>query len=204
MSNFFDATGHRDWWQDYGDYLGDDEDPLPDAGRRLAAAIRKANKDVYTVANKNAVHYGMGSTIVAVHLPPGTETMFVGHVGDSRCYRIRDASLDLLTRDHSLVNEALALDPEMTEEEVARLPSNIITRALGMEPTVDVDVGSAEVEQGDTILLCSDGLSGLLSNDEILEALQLLEDPREVCDTLVALANEAGGFDNITALVLRI
>jgi protein phosphatase len=125
-------------------------------------------------------------------------------VGDSRCYRIRDRKLELLTSDHSLVNEALALDPEMTEEELARLPHNIITRALGMDPTVDVDVRSVEIAAADTYLLCSDGLSGLISNHEIFEAIQLIDDPVEVCDLLVTLANEAGGLDNITALVLKV
>jgi protein phosphatase len=203
VSNFFDATrSDEESWSPVYDEPDDDE--LPPPARRLVAAIRKANADVYQVASNDTRRYGMGSTVVAAYLPPGTTRLFIGHVGDSRCYRIRDKRLELLTFDHSLVNEALALDPEMTEEELARLPSNIITRALGMEARVDVDVRETEVEKGDTYLLCSDGLSGLISSDEILEAIHLLDDPKEVCDVLVALANDAGGLDNITALVVRI
>ena len=201
ITNFFDATRAEAW---SAEFTEPEDEGLAVPARRLAAAIRKANKDVYTVASSNMRHYGMGSTVVTAFLPPSTRIMHVAHVGDSRCYRIRERSLELLTRDHSLVNEALAIDPEMTKEELARLPQNIITRALGMEPTVDVDVVSVEVERGDTYLLCSDGLSGLISNEEILEAIQLIEDPVEVCDLLVELANDAGGLDNITALVLRI
>ena len=92
----------------------------------------------------------------------------------------------------------------MTEEELSRLPQNIITRALGMESSVEVDVGSVEIEKGDTFLLCSDGLSGLLSTDEMLEAIALVDDAKEACEVLVAMANEAGGIDNITALALKV
>jgi protein phosphatase len=200
MANFYEATVEEPWSDEFTE-PEDADRPRP--ARRLAAAIRKANKDVYTVASTNMRHYGMGSTVVAASLP-SPSTMHIGHVGDSRCYRIRDRKLELLTSDHSLVNEALALDPEMTEEELARLPHNIITRALGMDPTVDVDVRSVEIAAADTYLLCSDGLSGLISNHEIFEAIQLIDDPVEVCDLLVTLANEAGGLDNITALVLKV
>jgi serine/threonine protein phosphatase PrpC len=199
VTNFFEATEMEHW----ADVYDEPEDAgLPDDARRLVAAIRKANRDVYVVANSTAGHYGMGSTVVASYMPKNSKLMHIGHVGDSRCYRIRSGELKRLTRDHSLVEEALALDPEMTEDELARLPSNIVTRALGMDPSVLVDVRTVKVKPGDTYLLCSDGLSGLISNDEIIDAIELLDDPHEVCDLLVALANDAGGQDNITALVL--
>jgi len=200
VADFFEATCESDWPPDL-DYDGD-EGLVPPA-RRLAASIRKANRDVHLASNANSSHYGMGSTVVAIHAPLGSRTIYIGHVGDSRCYRIRDAKLDVLTRDHSLVGEALALDPNMPEEELERLPHNIITRALGVEYEVDVDIQSQKTRRGDTYLLCSDGLSGLISNGEILEAMTLLEDAEEVCNLLVALANEAGGHDNITVLVLK-
>jgi protein phosphatase len=111
--------------------------------------------------------------------------------------------LELLTSDHSLVNEARAIDPNISDDDLAKLPSNIITRALGTDPRVQVDVASARVKSGDTYLLCSDGLSGLTSGEQILQAITLLDDPAEVCSLLVALANEAGGQDNITALAIK-
>jgi protein phosphatase len=201
VANFFEVTQHEDYARELLE-PGDEAFDAP--GTRLRAAIRKANRDVFAASADNAVHYGMGSTVVAAHLPSDAERMYIAHVGDSRCYRIRGKKLELLTRDHSLINEALALDPTMSAEDLARLPTNIITRALGMDAHVEVDLTYADVLEGDTYLLCSDGLSGLITNDEILEAITLVEDASEVCDLLVALANEAGGVDNITALALKV
>ena len=201
VADFFEVSAHASW---DGQFDGPEDDQLPTEGRRLVAAIRKANRDVHSAARENAVHHGMGSTVVAIYLPADGDDMFIAHVGDSRCYRIRDGELELLTRDHSLVNEALALDPSMSEEDLALLPSNIITRALGMEAEVAVDVRATKTRPGDTYLLCSDGLSGLITKDEITEALVLVDEPEEVCALLVALANEAGGYDNITALAVRV
>jgi protein phosphatase len=201
VANFFDVTSREPEWS--AEYDGPEDDVLPQPARRLAAAIRKANRDVHLAASEHLEHHGMGSTVVAVHLPPGDNVMFIAHVGDSRCYRIRENMLELLTSDHSLVNEARAIDPNISDDDLARLPSNIITRALGMDPRVQVDVASALVKSGDTYLLCSDGLSGLTSGEQILQAITLLDDPAEVCSLLVALANEAGGQDNITALAIK-
>ncbi len=200
MSNFFevllDDVG-------YDAFSLPADDVLPLGARRLAASIRKANHDVFSASADNLVHHGMGSTVVAAYVPRGGDLMHIAHVGDSRCYRIRKGKLEQLTSDHSLVNEALALDPNMSPEDLARLPSNIITRALGMDPAVDVDVATCEIEPDDTFLLCSDGLSGLLTDSEMLEAVDLVQDASDVCDLLVALANDAGGLDNITALALK-
>lgn len=201
VANFFEVL--RDD-TDFSAFTVPEDASLALGARRLAAAIRKANHDVYSASADNLVHHGMGSTVVAAHIGPTGEEMHIAHVGDSRCYRIRDRQLELLTSDHSLVNEALAIDPNMSPEDLARLPTNIITRALGMDPDVDVDISSTKVADGDTYLLCSDGLSGLINDSEILEALDLVDDASEVCDLLVALANDAGGLDNITALALKV
>jgi len=202
VGDFFEVTGTGAAWDDA--FVEPADADLPRAARRLVAAIRKANHDVFEASGDHARSQGMGSTVVACHIDDELPSrMHIAHVGDSRCYRIRNRKLELLTSDHSLVNEARAIDPSMTEEELARLPQNIITRALGMEATVEVDVGSVEVDEGDTYLVCSDGLSGLLSSDEMLEAMALVEDANEVCEVLVAMANEAGGIDNITALALK-
>jgi PPM family protein phosphatase len=177
--------------------------------QNLAAAIRKANRDVFEISSTYRQHHGMGSTVVAAFLSRAGGVMHVGHVGDSRCYRYRDGKLEQLTHDHSLINDALALKPDLTPEELARLPKNIITRALGMREDVKVDIRSDQVRLGDIYLLCSDGLSGMVEEEEIENVLAAAyaihgSDLRESCETLVTLANDAGGTDNITALLIRI
>ncbi|MBI4703044.1 MAG: serine/threonine-protein phosphatase [Deltaproteobacteria bacterium] len=201
VGNFFEATGDGTWDELYA---RPSDEPLPPAARRLAAAIRKANLDVHTLSLGRPEHRGMGSTIVAAHLPPGTRELHVGHVGDSRCYRIRGGRIELLTRDHSLLNEAKALDPPLSDADLARVPPNIITRALGMDASVDVDVRTFDVEAGDGYLLCSDGLSSMLDEAQMLEAVLLLQGSPEASDLLVALANEAGGLDNVTAVLVQV
>lgn len=200
MANFFEATTHAP----VPGPLAEDEVELDEAGRRLVAAIRKANRDVFEISTTMQQHQGMGSTVVAAHASPATGLIHVGHVGDSRCYRIRGDSIELLTRDHSLVNDALAIKPDLSEEELARLPRNIITRALGMKDLVKVDYSGHELVVGDIYLLCSDGLSGMVSDEQILEVFAITDDLGEICDLLVAMANEAGGADNITAVVTRV
>jgi protein phosphatase len=130
--------------------------------------------------------------------------MYIGHVGDSRAYRLRSGQIQQMTRDHSLVNDYLMAMPELTEEQRSELPKNVITRALGMQDQVMVDLQSDDAEPGDVYLLCSDGLSGMIDDSEILDVLRGSQDLEAVCKRLVALANEHGGEDNITALVVRI
>jgi protein phosphatase len=179
-----------------------DADRTP-AARRLATCIRKANRDVFEISSTVPKHRGMGSTVVAAHYEAEAETLHVAHVGDSRAYRVRAGHIDQLTRDHSLVNDALAMKPDLTPKELARLPHNIITRALGMTPNVEVDLHSFPVERGDVYLLCSDGLTGMVSDEQILDLVSMTDELGELCELLVALANDAGGTDNITVLVLR-
>jgi protein phosphatase len=130
--------------------------------------------------------------------------MYIGHVGDSRCYRVRRGELRQMTRDHSLINDYLLAMPDLTEEQRSELPKNVITRALGMQDQVMVDLQSDEPQAGDMYLLCSDGLSGMIGEDEILDILMSTSDLDEACRRLVARANEHGGEDNITAIVVRI
>ncbi|MBM4358066.1 MAG: serine/threonine-protein phosphatase [Deltaproteobacteria bacterium] len=185
-----------------GDLVYPAEARLPKAAIRLLAAVRKANRDVHLASLDSSSHRGMGSTVVAIHFGESGDVAYIGHVGDSRCYRIRSGHIELLTEDHSLVNEARAMDPSLTEEDLARLPTNIITRALGLEREVQVDLRAVEVLPKDVFLLCSDGLSGLVSSREMVEAVRLADDLEEASELLVALANEEGGYDNITALVV--
>jgi protein phosphatase len=177
---------------------------LPPEAQSLVTAIRKANHQLYSISSTDARHKGMGSTIVALLFSREHGQVHVAHVGDSRCYRIRDGRIEQLTRDHSLVNEAIALKPDLTKAQIARLPKNVITRALGMAPVVQVDIRTERLQPGDAFLLCSDGLSGLVPDDQMLEIVGMAEDTNEACELLVAFANEAGGTDNISALVVRV
>ena len=201
LGNFFEAT-HQPEGVPAVD-LPEDYDELPPAARRLAAGVRKANHDVFTISSTYQQHHGMGSTMVALHLVENGE-IHVGHVGDSRCYRISDGEIVQLTRDHSLINDALEMKPDLLPEEIARLPKNIITRALGMKDAVKVDIRSDRAEPGDVYLLCSDGLTGMVPDVQILEVVGLTDNPQEACELLVAEANDAGGTDNISALIIHV
>jgi len=144
----------------------------------------------------------MGTTIVST-LVSG-DKIYVGHVGDSRVYRVRDNGITQLTRDHSLLEDYKEAKPDMSEDEQRNFPhKNVITRALGMRETVLVDLVTDETRHGDVYLLCSDGLSGMVRNEEIREVLRTIDDPLEVCKTLTDRANQAGGHDNITVVVSK-
>src|SRR5262249_61494253 len=123
--------------------------------------------------------------------------------GVTRAYRVRGQQIQPLPRDPSLINDSLLAMPELTEEQRAELPKNVITRALGMQDSVAVDLVSDEPQLGDVYLLCSDGLSGMLSDDQILGVVDETTDTKEICRRLIQAANDPGGQDNITALVIR-
>jgi protein phosphatase len=183
--------------------LRKEDESLTDSERRLVLGVRKANADVYEISSTRIEHQGMGSTIVAMHVSKGSSQIEIAHIGDSRCYRIRDAKIQQLTRDHSLIGDALAWNPNLSEEELSRLPKNIISRALGLKRYVEVDVKSEAALPGDIYLLCSDGLSGMVKDAQILDLFLLSDDLQEACENLIAVANEAGGSDNITAVAIR-
>jgi protein phosphatase len=199
VCNFFEVTGKSDYPDSYRALL---DLTLATAARRLCAAIRKANADVHEMARRKR-HEKMSSTVVAAHIAPNDGTLHVAHVGDSRCYRVRAGGIELLTRDHSLRNEARISAPGVSEKQIAKLPKNAITRALGRKETVEIDVQSLPVLADDIYLLCSDGVNKMLPDARILEALQLADDPQEAAKLLIELANEAGGKDNITTVVLQ-
>ncbi|HZO14621.1 MAG TPA: protein phosphatase 2C domain-containing protein [Polyangiaceae bacterium] len=171
----------------------------------VVVGVRLANQHVFSRARRSQNETGMGTTIVAIMFSPDGKQVIVGHVGDSRCYRIRDNHITQLTSDHSLVSEVTEIAPWLSEDEVNQLPSNVITRALGMAPDVVVDLLTTETRDGDIYLLCSDGLNGMLTDDEILAIAgkrdALLE---QICDDLIAKANAAGGNDNTTVVVVRV
>lgn len=200
LRNFFRATTNG---VVPGEELRGDQD-LTEAARRLAMGVRKANADVFEISSTRLEHKGMGSTLVAMSVSRDTGSVQIAHVGDSRCYRIRDGKMEQMTRDHSLIGDALAWNPNLSEEELAMLPKNIISRALGLKANVEVDIRSDPGLPGDIYLLCSDGLCGVVKDKQILDIILLSNDLAEACDSLIALANDAGGPDNITAVTIRL
>jgi serine/threonine protein phosphatase PrpC len=169
---------------------------------RLSVGIRLANKKIHESASKDVRLNGMGTTIVIGQI--SDEHFYVAHVGDSRCYRIRQGQVKQITRDHSLLEDYKEARPGMSAEEQRKFPhKNVITRALGMRDTVQVDITSEQIEDGDIFLLCSDGLSGMVADPAFAEHLKVGCDLDAAVGKLVAAANAAGGTDNITVLVLE-
>jgi len=171
------------------------------ASNQLASAIRSANEAIYRTAQQGAGQQGMGATIVAVWCTD--ERMSVAHVGDSRIYRLRGGELDQLTQDHSFVAEQVR-QGKMTEQEASSSTmQNVLIRALGIDPTVEVDVSEELLMETDIVLLCSDGLTRELSDAQIAAVLGKCDGPQAAASRLVDLAKQAGGRDNVTVVVLR-
>ncbi len=169
---------------------------------RLVCSIKLANLRIFETSCRDIRYKGMGTTIVAVMLCG--DKAYIGHVGDSRCYRVRNGGIDQLTRDHSLLEDYKEAKPDMTEEEERNFPhKNVITRALGMRETVQVDIRGHQIEDGDTFLLCSDGLSGMVTDEHLQEIVSSAGTLERAVAELVDSANRAGGTDNITTLLLQ-
>jgi PPM family protein phosphatase len=168
---------------------------------QLLSAIYAANQAIYRAAQTRGTDRQMGATIVAVRFI--SERMTLAHVGDSRAYRLRNGQIEQLTRDHSFVAEQVR-QGRMTEQEAGQSGlQNVLTRALGIALEVDVDLTEELMLDGDTILLCSDGLTRELTDAQIAAVLNDCDDAQEAASQLVDMAKEAGGGDNITVLVLR-
>jgi len=147
----------------------------------------------------------MGTTVVGALFVREDRKIHVAHVGDSRAYRVRAGDITQLTRDHSLLNDYLLVMPNLTDTQKERLPTNVITRALGMQDAVAVDLYFENVEPGDVYVLCSDGLNGMVSDDRILEIVHAAgSDVETTARALIAEANQNGGEDNITVVVIQI
>jgi len=170
---------------------------------RVAALIREANRRVYERATSDPAASGMGTTMT-VALVEGS-TVSIGHVGDSRAYLVREGRMEQLTDDHSLVNE-LCKSGKLSREEAETHPQrSVITRAVGTDPDVDVDAFAIEARDGDVFLLCSDGLTDMVDDEDILDLLERHRDDLDrAVRSLVAAANRGGGEDNITALAFRL
>ena len=169
----------------------------------IDALIQEANRRIYDRASTDPTASGMGTTMT-VALVEGM-SVAIGHVGDSRAYLVRGEHMEQLTEDHSLVNELLKTG-KLSEEEAQIHPQrSVITRAVGTDPDVDIDGFTIEAEEGDVFLICSDGLSDMVEDEEILELVHAnREDLDKAVKALVAAANRGGGEDNITAVAFQI
>jgi serine/threonine protein phosphatase PrpC len=166
----------------------------------LTEQVERANRAVFERSQSDRDVSGMGTTLTAALIEGGAVRL--AHVGDSRAYLFRGGKLRLLTEDHTLVHR-MVVEGEITETEAENHPHrSVLTRALGVEGDVRVDETKVEVQDGDRLLLCTDGLTGMLSEDEIMSVLQDVRDPQEAVDRLVREANRAGGIDNITAVII--
>jgi protein phosphatase len=169
----------------------------------LRVGIKVANDKIRTAAKQDRAKTRMGTTIVA--LAVGDAQLTIAHAGDSRAYRLRSGDLKRLTRDHSIVEEMIAARPEMTDEEIAAFAHrNVVTRSLGSKEEIEPTVLVEPLEPGDLYLVCSDGLWGSVPDEKMKGILLSTADIEAACQLLIDAANEAGGPDNITAVIVRV
>jgi len=197
MSQFFAATSadpEATWPYKMDKTRGYEEN-------RLVTGIKLANRRIFEASQREIKLHGMGTTMVA--LLAVRDACLIGHVGDSRAYRLRGTTLEQLTEDHSLLNDYIKMK-SMTAEEIENFPhKNVIVRALGMKESVRVDAIYDKPQPGDVYLLCSDGLCGPAGDAEIRDILIKHKDLKEAAQALIDRANENGGPDNITAVLCR-
>lgn len=167
--------------------------PLPKRASRLRGAILLANERILTAAQENDAYAGMGTTVVSAYFSPNNQRVYIAHVGDSRCYRLRSGRLTQLTTDHTLGAAG-----------IQGKSAAVLSRAVGIEEAVDVDISMESPLPGDIYLLCSDGLSRMVNDAEIQLTLESVKDLEEATKILVDKANQGGGRDNITAILVRV
>jgi serine/threonine protein phosphatase PrpC len=169
---------------------------------RMVTAIKLANLKIHEQAQKDPRCHGMGTTVVSALFVD--DALVVGHVGDSRLYRRRDGVFEQITEDHSLLNDYIKMK-HLSPDEIAAFPhKNVIVRALGMKDTVQVDVHVDAPRLGDVYLICSDGLSGMIKDEEMADIAMSDRDLDVVCERLITTANKNGGLDNITVVAVRL
>ncbi len=179
-----------------------DSEGLQPHSRRLKAAVGEAHSHVVDAVQRDSTLAGMGTTVVSFMLDESVAA--VAHVGDSRLYRFRGGDLDLITQDHTWVNEQV-LAGHLSEDQARSHPlKSVVTRAIGGDGEIDVDVREIDVKAGDLYLLCSDGLTTMLSDEEILANLETGESLDRLCAGLVEAANRRGGLDNVTVVLLSV
>jgi len=176
-----------------GHFGGAPDGSLPRRGDELVRAIKCANREIYEKASEDSAKTGMGTTVVAARFSPNKKRVYVAHVGDSRCYRLQRGALEQLTSDHTL--GSLGMTGRNAEK---------LIRALGVQPEVDVDLRVDVCEDGDLFLLCSDGLSKMVPDAEIVEILSKPAALDQTVNDLIAAANAHGGRDNVSVILARI
>jgi protein phosphatase len=169
---------------------------------RMVTAIKLANLKIHEESQSNPACRGMGTTVVSCYF--ADDALVIGHVGDSRLYRLREGIFDQVTEDHSLLNDYIKMK-HLTPEEIAAFPhKNVIVRALGMKSTVQVDVHIEQPRLGDVFVLCSDGLSGMVPDTKLADIVAGELELNQLCERLIDTANSNGGLDNITVVAARI
>jgi protein phosphatase len=171
--------------------------------RRLAAAIHRANLEIIDIAKKSKRYHGMGTTIVALAFSPDGDVVHIAHVGDSRCYRLRGAALDPITLDHSLMMDVLETNPDAEDSLLERMPRHVVTRALGMDPVMRVSSRTLRTQPGDIFMLCSDGLSGVVDDEQLELALCEHRAPDAHVRALIDAALAADTQDNVGVVVVE-
>jgi serine/threonine protein phosphatase PrpC len=198
IANFFKATRQDEdiTWP----YKMDKNRPYDE--NRFIMSVKLANLRIFEASQREARYRGMGTTLAGVNFIDGDA--LIAHVGDSRVYRVRNKQMTQLTEDHSLLNDYIKAK-KLTPDEIANFPhKNVIVRALGMKETVLVDLSRHTLQAGDVFISCSDGLSGMVTDEELLEVINTTPDLQAAVTTLINKANEAGGVDNITVVIARI
>jgi PPM family protein phosphatase len=196
MATAFIQTELGRWLIDVGKVATD-----PEVRRAMDICVDNANRAIFNAANANPQYAGMGTTLV-VAVFRGTRVL-IGHVGDSRAYRLRGGRLVQMTRDHSLLQEQIDAGLITPEQASFSGNKNLVTRAVGVEDTVLLEIHQHEVHPGDLYLLCSDGLSDMLDDETLSQLLQGYDSLQAIGTALVAAANEAGGKDNIAVVLAR-
>ena len=169
---------------------------------RLAGAVRRSNTVIFDQAQTAARHAGMGTTVVGACLADGIAS--IAHVGDSRAYLWRDGTLEPLTVDHSVVQAQVRDGLLAQEQSLQSGQQNLLLRALGHRAAVDVDVAEVPLRAGDYLLLCTDGLTRMVSDARLAQAIADTREPQAICTTLVDQANRGGGPDNVTVVVVEV
>jgi protein phosphatase len=183
-----------------GESLRSHLETLSEESEKLLAAITYANEKVYRRSKAKEELSGMGSTVSAIYFTD--DTFIAGNVGDSHIYLVHDSSIELLSVIHNVITEQTAIDPERAKRLGKRF-KHMLTRAIGVEASVNVDTSESQFFKNDLIILCSDGLSDKVSSEEILDVV-LCKSPGNACQALVNMANDRGGDDNVTVIVLKI
>ena len=189
----------RDYFQGPQKMTGDYNHSYSEFTNKLNSAIRLANLAVFEAAQSSPQLKGMGTTIAAVLLMGNR--LSIAHIGDSRVYLVRAGNIEQLTDDHSIVNEQVKRDLITKEEAAKSEMKNILTKALGISADTEADLDELTMFEGDILLLCSDGLNIMMTDEAILEIISFAENPVAACDSLINAANEKGGKDNITVVI---